>query len=39
MLSYHASAKTKVSGLLTGQHYRVVVPDATGIAGATSTTV
>jgi serine protease len=30
-LSFKASAKTKVSGLATGQHYRVVVPDATGI--------
>jgi len=39
MLSYRASAKTKVSGLATGQHYRVVVPDATGIAGASSATV
>jgi len=39
MLSFRASAKTKVSGLATGQHYRVVVPDATGIAGATSAIV
>jgi len=39
MRSYHASAKTKISGLATGEHYRVVVPDAAGIAGATSATV
>jgi subtilisin family serine protease len=38
-LSYQASAKTMVSGLVTGQHYRVVVPDAIGILGVTSATV
>jgi hypothetical protein len=39
MLRFQASAKTKVSGLATGERYRVVVPDATGLRGATSATV
>jgi serine protease len=37
--SYKAAAKATVGNLTTGQHYRVVVPDATGITGATSLTV
>jgi hypothetical protein len=37
--TYKAAAKATVSNLTTGQHYRVVVPDAVGITGATSATV
>ncbi|MCU7725133.1 S8 family peptidase [Actinoplanes sp. KI2] len=39
MRSYPARAKTKVSGLATGQHYRVVVPGIRGVVGVTSATV
>ena len=39
VLTYKAVAKSTITGLITGQRYRVVVPDATGITGATSVTV
>ena len=37
--TFAASAKTTISGLTTGRHYRVVVADTTTIKGATSTIV
>ena len=37
--SYKATANATVSNLTEGQRYRVVVPDAPGILGATSATV
>jgi hypothetical protein len=38
-LTYKATAKVTVTGLMTGRSYRIVVPDTTTILGATSTIV